>query len=91
MFPTPELEPSLASQTVTLRLFGTVPPEVWNRLGTKVIPKLKSGADLTVGVEFAVSLSADLAACTAAELRQIVRDLGLEGQLKIEQTRSSSS
>lgn len=69
----------------------TVPPEVWNRLGTKVIPKLKSGADLTDGVEFAVSLNADLAACTAAELRQIVHDLGLEGQLKIEQTRSSSS
>jgi Protein of unknown function (DUF499) len=91
LFPRPELEPSLASQTVTLRLFGTVPPEVWNRLGTKVIPRLKSGAGLTVGVEFAVSLNADLVVSTAAELRQIVHDLGLEGRLKIEQTRSSSS
>jgi hypothetical protein len=69
----------------------TVPPEVWNRLGTKVIPQLKSGADLTVGVEFAVSLNADLVVSTAAELCQIVHDLGLEGQLKIEQTRSSPS
>ena len=69
----------------------TVPPEVCNRLGTKVIPKLKSGAGLTVGVEFAVSLNADLVVSTAAELRQIVHDLGLEGQRKIEQTRSSSS
>jgi hypothetical protein len=69
----------------------TVPPEVWNRLGTKVIPKLKSGAGLTVGIEFSVSLNADLMTGTAAELRQIVHDLGLEGQLKIEQTRSSSS
>jgi hypothetical protein len=69
----------------------TVPPEVCNRLGTKVIPKLKSGAGLTVGIEFSVSLNADLVAGTAAELRQIVHDLGLEGQLKIEQTRSSSS
>jgi hypothetical protein len=49
----------------------TVPPEVWNRLGTKVIPKLKSGAGLTVGVEFAVSLNADLVAGTAAELRRL--------------------
>ena len=68
----------------------TVPPEVWNRLGTKVIPRLKSGADLTVGIEFSVSLNADLVVSTAAELRRIMRDLVLEGQLKIEHTRSSS-
>ena len=90
LFPTPELEPSLASQTVTLRLVGTVPPEVWNRLGTKVIPKLKSGAGLTVGVEFAVGLNADLVVSTAAELHQILNDLGLEGRLQIEQRSSSS-
>jgi hypothetical protein len=89
--PTPEPDRTWASRTVTLRLVGTVPPEVWNCLGTKVIPKLKSGAGLTVGVEFAVSLNADLVVSTAAELRQIVHDLGLEGQRKIEQTRSSSS
>jgi hypothetical protein len=69
----------------------TVPPEVCNRLGTKVIPKLKSGAGLTIGIEFSVSLNAALVAGTAAELRQILNDLGLEGQLKIKQTRSSSS
>jgi hypothetical protein len=69
----------------------TVPPEVWNRLGTKVIPKLKSGAGLTVGVEFTVSLNGDLAISTAADLHRIVHDLGLAGRLKIEQTRSSSS
>jgi hypothetical protein len=44
-----------------------------------VIPKLKSGAGLTVGIEFSVSLNADLVADTAAELRQILNDLGLEG------------
>jgi hypothetical protein len=58
-----------------------VPPEVWNHPGTKVIPKLKSSTGLTVGVEFAVSLNADLVVSTAAELRQIVHDLGLEGRL----------
>jgi hypothetical protein len=68
----------------------TVPPEVWNRLGTRVIPKLKSGAGLTVGVEFTVSLNADLVVSTAAELRQILNDLGLEGRLQIEQRSSSS-
>jgi hypothetical protein len=89
--PVPAPEPIPASQTVTLRLVGTIPPEVWNRPGTKVIPKLKSGADLTVGVEFSVSLNADFAYGTAAELRQILNELGLESRLKIEHTRSSSS
>jgi hypothetical protein len=89
--PAREPEPISSAQTVALRIVGTIPPEVWNRLGTKVIPKLKAGADLTVGVEFSVSLHAGLASSTAAELRQILNDLGLEGQLKIEYTRSSSS
>jgi hypothetical protein len=62
-------------------MVGTVPPEVWNRLGTKVIPRIKSSTGLTVGIEFAVSRNADLVVSIAAELRQIVRDLGLEGRL----------
>ena len=47
-----EKEPAPGAQTRTLRLIGTVPPEIWNRLGTKIIPKLKSGADLKIGVIF---------------------------------------
>jgi hypothetical protein len=47
----------------------TVPPEVWNRPGAKVIPKLKASTGLAVDVEFAVSLNADLVVSTAAELR----------------------
>jgi hypothetical protein len=88
---TPEPEPTLAPQTVTLRLVSTVPPEIWNRLGTKVIPKLRSGPDLTVGINFSVTLNAEVVGSVVSELRQILTDLGLESQLKIEQTLSSSS
>jgi hypothetical protein len=69
----------------------TVPLEIWNRLSPKVILKLKSAADLTVDVELAVSLNTDLGVGTAAGLRQIVHDWVFEGQLKIDQKRSSSS
>ena len=41
--PQPEPESSPDNQKTTLRLTGTVPPEVWNRLGTKMLPKLRSG------------------------------------------------
>jgi hypothetical protein len=69
----------------SLRLVGTIPPEVWNRLGTKILPKLRAGADLQVSVELSVSLNPELAPSLAAELHQILQDLGLEGRLRVEQ------
>jgi hypothetical protein len=58
---------------------------VWNRLGTRVLPKLRAGDALQVNVELAVTLSPALAQSMAAELHQVVQDLGLEGRLRIEQ------
>ena len=69
----------------SLRLVGTIPPEVWNRLGTKILPKLRAGADLQVSVALSVSLTPELAPGLAAELHQILQDLGLEGRLRVEQ------
>ena len=67
-----------------MRLSGTVPPEVWNRLGTKLLPKLRSGDDVTAGIEFSVSLSSDLARNMETELQQILQDLGLADRVRIE-------
>jgi hypothetical protein len=81
----PAPEPIPAPHEHTLRLVGTIPPEVWNRLGTKILPKLRSGADLQVSVELSVILNPELAQSMAAELHQILQDLGLEGRLRVEQ------
>ena len=67
-----------------MRLSGTVPPEVWNRLGTKLLPKLRSGDDVTVGVGFSVSVSSQFAGNMETELQQILQDLGLGGRVRIE-------
>lgn len=48
-------------------------------MGTKLIPKLRSGTDLRVGVSFTVTFDAEAAKNTEAELRQVLQDLGLEG------------
>lgn len=81
-----EREKGLApgAQTRTLHLVGTVPPEIWNRLGTRIIPKLKSGSDLRIGVDFSVTVSADSARSVESDLRQILEDLGLKGKIQIE-------
>jgi hypothetical protein len=77
-------EATLPTQTQTLRLVGIVPPEVWNRLGTKILPKLRSGSELKIGLEFTVTVRADVAAGFTTELRQILQELGLGDAVRIE-------
>ena len=63
-----------------------MPFEVWNRLGTKILPKLRSLDDLNVGIEFSVSVSSAVAQKTEMELRQILDDLGLGDRVRVERT-----
>ncbi|MBI3303140.1 MAG: AAA family ATPase, partial [Deltaproteobacteria bacterium] len=70
--------------TKTLRLTGTIPPEVWNRLGTRLLPKLRSGAELRVGVDFSVTLDVGLIRSMETELYQALEDLGLGDRIKID-------
>ncbi|MER3395840.1 MAG: hypothetical protein C4319_03535 [Acidimicrobiia bacterium] len=66
---------------------GDVPHEVWNRLGTKILPKLRSaGSDLKVGVDFSVTVNSEIAESLASELRQILADLGLDDDVQIRVT-----
>lgn len=82
--PGPGSEPVPGVETRTLRLVGIVPPEVWNRLGTKILPKLRSGADLKVGVDFSVTVNAAVAEALASDLRQIVQELGLAATVRFD-------
>ena len=82
--PTSEAVPVASEQTKTLRLIGTIPPELWNRLGTKILPKLRSGSELSVGVEFSVTVKGALADGMVSELRVILQELGLVETVRIE-------
>ena len=82
--PTPGLQPSPGVQTKTLRIVGTIPPEIWNRLGTKIIPKLKSGSDLKIGVDFSIVVGIGNAKSFESDLRQVLQDLGLTDKVRIE-------
>ena len=63
---------------------GHVPPEIWNRLGTKVLPKLRSGSELKIGIDFSVTVDGQLAFSFESDIQQILEDLGLTGRVKIE-------
>lgn len=68
----------------TLRVSGSVPPEVWNRLGTRLIPKLKSGVDLRLGIDATVTVDSAAASSVMKDLEQALTDLGLSDRLDVD-------
>ncbi|MBM4062312.1 MAG: hypothetical protein FJ265_14620 [Planctomycetes bacterium] len=62
---------------------GSLRPEVWNRVGTKLLPKLRTGSNLVISVRFQVDLREDLQIMLRSDLEQILRDLGIENSLRI--------
>ncbi len=81
--PEPGPRPESQAQTKTLRLAGSIPPELWNRLGTKLLPRLRSGSDFKVSVDFSVTVDRNVAGSLTADLRQILDDLGLADKIQI--------
>ena len=73
-----------APGTRTLRLTGNVPPEVWDRLGTKILPKLRNGTELRIGVDFSVTVPAEGASSLMMELRQVLKELDLGDAVRLE-------
>ena len=65
-------------------MHGSVPAELWNRLGTKVLPKLRSGSDVTVEVSLSATVEQARASALATDLRQILEDLGLSDRMNVD-------
>jgi hypothetical protein len=68
--------------TITLR--GDIPTEVWNRLGRTLIPKLKSGDEISLKLEVSVRVEEETAQAFRQDVMQILRDLNLADSVKIE-------
>jgi len=83
--PTPLTEaPTPGQEPVTLRLTVTVPSDSWNRVGMKLLPKLRSQrSELKVSVDFSVRVNANAAGALKAELQQVLDDLGLGASMTV--------
>jgi hypothetical protein len=82
--PTPGPAPETPTSIRTLHIAGAIPPEVWNRLGTRILPKLRSGLELKISLDFSVTVLADSASELATELQQILQELSLTDALRVE-------
>lgn len=67
-----------------LRISGTVPAEQWNRMGTKILPKLRAGKDLRIDVSFSIDVDTKSVGEMRSDLRQVLDDLGLAGAIRID-------
>lgn len=81
--PTPPGERSPERQLRTFRLSGTVPPELWNRIGNKLIPMIRSGTGLNLGVSFSFSVGGAGSNNFEAEIERAIEDLGLKDQIRL--------
>jgi hypothetical protein len=77
----PEPIPGKLSQ---LRISGNIPPEVWNRFGSRILPKLRSSRNLNLGIILSCEGMANEIGSLRSELRQALDDLGLRGEVRIE-------
>jgi hypothetical protein len=72
---------------VRMSLRGTVPPEQWNRLGTRLLPKLRtSGQDVSLSLDASFLVRFQDVSHLESELRQALQDLGMEGLIHIMKT-----
>jgi hypothetical protein len=70
-----------------LRVKGVIPPELWNRFGSKIIPKLRSAEQIQALVELTVEVDASACASLELDIQQILSDLDLNGKVSIETDR----
>jgi hypothetical protein len=77
-------KPPVAPAMRTMRVAGTLAPELWNRLGTKILPRLRSGSELTIDVTFTTRVDGGAAQDLTNEVKQILNDLGLSDSFTID-------
>lgn len=74
---------SPAGEKRTIRITGAVPPEVWNKLGTSVIPKLRAGGEVTAEISLSVTVAGKAAGNLRDELRQVIEQLNLADRVTV--------
>ena len=81
--PPPEGQPTMP-RTTTLRLKGTVPPEIWNMMGVRIVTKLQAGTRLNLAVDLSVEVDSETLPSLKADILQALADLKVDDQVRIE-------
>jgi hypothetical protein len=73
--------PQRGARRITIR--GDVPPEQWNRLGTRLLPRLRDAGAMSAAIALNCDVDAARVRDLVPELERALRDLGLTDHLTI--------
>jgi hypothetical protein len=73
----------LPPRVVVIRISGEVPSKQWNKIGIKLIPKLRSTNGLHIEVVMTGNLDGTAATTFLEEVNQAINDLGLHAKLNV--------
>jgi len=73
----------IASHAI-ISVAGSIPPEQWNRLGTRVLPKMRAAGTVTAAIRLQAEVDSARTTTLSAELKQIIDELGLSGSVQVE-------
>ncbi len=82
--PSGPVEPPTSNRPVLISVSGNIPPEQWNRLGTRLIPKMRAAGTLTAAIRLEAEVEPTRGAALATELQQIIDEIGLSGAVRVE-------
>jgi Protein of unknown function (DUF499) len=74
----------VAAGKKTIVLTGAIPPELWNKVGIRLIPKLRSNAQPVLGVNFSIEIQSGQTTSILREIQYALADLELTEKIKIE-------
>ena len=87
----PHLDVGGAGAYAIISVAGSIPPEQWNRLGTRLIPKMRAAGTVTATIRLEIEIDQTKAATLSADLRQIVDETGLTGAIRVEHRSSDGA
>ena len=71
------------SESATIEITGSIPTEQWNRIGTKILARLKSAGTVNIDVQITVDCDESPGAEQVESLEQTLQDLGIADSVKL--------
>lgn len=78
-----EASPAESQTGGQISITGSIPPELWNRIGTKILARLKSAGNVKVDVSITAACDETSGAELVETLRQTLSDLGIADRVDV--------
>jgi hypothetical protein len=82
--PEPQPQPQPGAGPTTVRVSGEVPSELWNKIGTRLLPKLRNAGTVRATVSFEVEVATAGRVALLDELRNAIEELGVADRVRCE-------